>query len=81
MVPPTDGGRMDDLRHFPHAPRDERAFGRNDSGFGPRDGGDEERGRERGRYNERDRGNQSTRRRKTVSLFLGVLQDYIVFYL
>ena len=43
---------MDDLRHFPHAPRDERAFGRNDSGFGPRDGGDEERGRERDRYNE-----------------------------
>ncbi len=52
-VPPTGGGRMDDLRHFPHAPHDERAFGRSDSGFGPRDGGDEERGRERDRYNER----------------------------
>ena len=54
-LPHTDGGRMDDFRHFPHAPRDKRAFGRNDSGVGPRDGGDEGRGRERDRYNERDR--------------------------
>ena len=96
---------MDDLRHFPHAPRDERAFGRNDSVLGSRDGtfkpanagaplngafgrdyprdlgyhvqmrdlhharggasghndsggkcfGDEERGRERDRYTDRDR--------------------------
>ena len=43
-VPPAGGGRMGDLRHFPHAPRDERAFGRNVSGFGPRDGGDDEKG-------------------------------------
>ena len=54
-VPPTGGRRMDDWRHFPHAPRGERAFGRNDSVFGPRDGGDAERGPERDTYNERDR--------------------------
>ena len=47
-VPPTGGGRMDDLRHFPHAHRDDREFGRNDSALGPRDGGDEENGRTRG---------------------------------
>jgi hypothetical protein len=38
-----------DLRQFPQAPRDEQAFGRNDPAYG-----DEERGRERDRYNERD---------------------------
>ena len=27
---------MDDLRHFPYARRDERAFGRNESVLGPR---------------------------------------------
>ena len=96
-VPSSGGGRMDS-RHFLHAPRDERAFGWNESVLGPRDsafipanqplhgaclhyprdvqmqdlqhvrggarghyndrggkcGGDEERGRERDRYNERD---------------------------
>ena len=36
--PTGGGGRMDILRHFQHAPRDERAFGRNDAVFGPRDG-------------------------------------------
>ena len=35
-VPPSGGGRMDDSRHFPYAPRDERAFGRNESVLGPR---------------------------------------------
>ena len=37
-VIPSGGGRMDILRHFPHAPRDERAFGRNAAVVGPRDG-------------------------------------------
>jgi hypothetical protein len=34
-VPPSGGGRMDDSRHFPYAPRDERAFSRNESVVGP----------------------------------------------
>ena len=80
---------MDDLKHFAYAPRDERAFGRNELVLGPRDsafgrdyprdvqmqnphhsrgcasgyyhdrggkcGRDEERGREKDRYTERDR--------------------------
>ena len=29
-VPPSGGGRMDDLRHFPYSTRDERAFCRNE---------------------------------------------------
>ena len=37
-VPPSGGGSMDDLSRFPHDPRDERAFDRNeDSILGPRD--------------------------------------------
>ena len=37
-MPLSGGGRMDDLRHFPNVPGDEREFSRNDSFFGPRDG-------------------------------------------